>query len=136
MTIQIEEAIGLGRTVRQHDARTNITYVYEVIEAHYDPDKKQARSKRKLIGKLDENGNVIPTGPKGRPKGSTQENSEKATANLTRYYKDLLNEKDADIKQKSAENNLLSEKLKEAEKTLQRYKSAIKASEKIWAGLA
>ena len=84
----------------------------------------------------DENGNVIPTGPKGRPKGSTQENSEKATANLTRYYKDLLNEKDAVIQQKSAENNLLSEKLKEAEKTLQRYKSAVKASEKIWAGLA
>ena len=83
----------MGRTVRQHDARTNITYVYEVIEAHYDPDKKQARSKRK-------------------------------------------NEKDAVIQQKSAENNLLSEKLKEAEKTLQRYKSAVKASEKIWAGLA
>ena len=125
----------MNRTVRQHDARTNITYVYEVLEAHYDPDKKQARSKRRLIGKLDENGNMIPTGPKGRPKGSTQSNAETATANVTRYYKELLKEKDAIIQQKKDESAVLLEKLKEAEKNLQRYKSAIRAAEKIWADL-
>lgn len=47
--------------------KTGITYVYEQT-AIWNKEKKQARPKRKLIGKLDENGNVVPTGGKGRPR--------------------------------------------------------------------
>ena len=125
----------MNRTVRQHDTRTNTTYIYEVIETHYDHDKKQARSKRKLIGKLDENGNLIPTGARGRPKGSTQSNSVTAAAKATSYYKQLLKEKDEIIQQMKDENGVLSEKLKEAEKNLQKYKDALKAMQKIWADM-
>ena len=50
-----------------------VTYVYS-SESYYDPDKKQSRSKRKLIGKVDpETGEVVPTGKRGRKK-STAEN--------------------------------------------------------------
>ena len=44
------------KIVKQYDPRVKTTYVYEVLESHYDPSKKQTRSTRKLIGKLDEAG--------------------------------------------------------------------------------
>ena len=54
--------------IKQYHQDTNTTYVYE-SEYYYDKDKKQSRSKRKLIGKIDEEtGNVIPTGKRGRKK--------------------------------------------------------------------
>ena len=44
------------------------SYVYE-SEYYYDKDKKQSRSRRKLIGKIDEEtGNIVPTGKRGRKK--------------------------------------------------------------------
>ena len=47
--------------VYQHDKRSGITYVYE-SESYWDKEKKQSRSKRRLIGKLDkETGEIIPT---------------------------------------------------------------------------
>lgn len=53
--------------IKTFNKATGITYVYE-SEAYWDPEKKQSRSRRKLIGKLDENGDVVPTGKHGRPK--------------------------------------------------------------------
>ena len=56
--------------VRQYHKDTNTTYVYE-SEYYYDQDKKQSRSKRRLIGKIDEDtGQIIPTGKRGRKKKS------------------------------------------------------------------
>lgn len=49
------------------DKRVGITYVYD-SESYYDAEHHQSRSHRKLIGKIDpETGEMIPTGPKGRP---------------------------------------------------------------------
>jgi uncharacterized iron-regulated membrane protein len=45
--------------VTQYHRDTDTTYVYE-SESYYDPSRKQSRSRRKLIGKLDkETGEVI-----------------------------------------------------------------------------
>jgi hypothetical protein len=45
----------------QKDKRVGITYAYE-NESYWDKDKQQPRSKRKLIGRLDEeSGNIVPT---------------------------------------------------------------------------
>ena len=53
--------------VYQPDKRSGITYVYESIST-WDKEKKQSRSKRKLIGRLDkETGEIVPTD--GRMKG-------------------------------------------------------------------
>ena len=47
--------------INQFDKRSGITYVYESI-SYWDKEKKQPRSKRKLIGKRDpDTGEIIPT---------------------------------------------------------------------------
>ena len=47
--------------IHQKDKRSGITYVYE-SKSVWDKEKKQSRSKRTLIGRLDEaTGEVIPT---------------------------------------------------------------------------
>jgi len=49
------------KVIYQKDKRSNITYAYE-NEAHWDKEKKQSRSKRRLIGRLDEeSGKIIKT---------------------------------------------------------------------------
>jgi hypothetical protein len=46
-------------TVLQHDKRSGITYAYN-SEAYWNTEKKQARSKRTLIGRLDpQTGKII-----------------------------------------------------------------------------
>ena len=61
--------------VKQHHADTDTTYVYS-SEYYWDPEKKQSRSKRRVIGKIDpETGEIVPTGKRrGRPKKSVPEN--------------------------------------------------------------
>ena len=51
--------------VKQYHKDTDTTYVYE-SESYYDPEKKQSRSRRRVIGKIDkETGEIIPTGRRG-----------------------------------------------------------------------
>ena len=55
--------------VHQLDKRSGITYVYEST-SYWDKEKKQARSHRKLIGRLDpETGKVLPTDGRGHKRG-------------------------------------------------------------------
>ena len=51
--------------VKSTNKKTGITYVYE-SESYWDPQLKQPRNHRKLIGKLDDAGNIVPTGKPGR----------------------------------------------------------------------
>ena len=52
--------------VNQLDKRSGITYVYESV-SYWDKEKKQPRSKRKLVGRLDpETGDIIPTDGRGK----------------------------------------------------------------------
>ncbi len=61
--------------VHCRDPRTGIVYVYS-SESYWDKEAKKKRERRKLIGKMDENGNVIPTnGKPGRPKKQKEEAS-------------------------------------------------------------
>lgn len=47
--------------IKQHDKRSGHTYFYESI-SYWDPEKKQSRAKRTMIGKLDPNtGEMVPT---------------------------------------------------------------------------
>jgi hypothetical protein len=47
--------------IYQTDKRVGITYAYEST-SYWDKDKKQPRSRRKLIGRLDEkSGEIVPT---------------------------------------------------------------------------
>lgn len=59
--------------IKQYHKDTNTTYVYEST-SYWDTEKQQSRSKRRVIGKLDPvTGEVIPTGKRGRKKGSASE---------------------------------------------------------------
>lgn len=52
--------------VRQYHKDTDTTYVYE-SESYWDPEKKQSRSRRRLIGKVDPaTGEIVPCGKRGR----------------------------------------------------------------------
>ena len=61
----------MSSIIKKFNKQTGITYVYE-SESYWDKEKKQPRSRRKLIGKIDgETGEIVPTGGRGnRKKGS------------------------------------------------------------------
>jgi hypothetical protein len=58
--------------VFQKDKRAGITYAYE-NRAYWDKEKKQSRSKRELIGRVDpETGEIVPTAGRRRNGGASQ----------------------------------------------------------------
>jgi len=106
--------------VHHKDKRTGVTYVYE-SESYWDKEKKQPRSKRTLIGKLDEaTGEIVPTGKSGRRKALTKETNitEDAATPITDQI-NLLVEKDAIIKSLKAENAALKKEKQEILRTLE-----------------
>ncbi|MET1248785.1 hypothetical protein ABWW58_08375 [Sporolactobacillus sp. STCC-11] len=57
--------------IRQKDKRSGLTYAYE-SESYWDKEKKQPRSRRKLIGRVDEKtGEIIPTDGRGKRRRQT-----------------------------------------------------------------
>jgi hypothetical protein len=63
--------------VHCRDPRTGIVYVYS-SESYWDKEAKKKKERRKLIGKMDENGNMIPTnGRPGRPKKQREDPASK-----------------------------------------------------------
>ena len=62
--------------IKQYHKDTDTTYVYEST-SYWDPEKKQSRSKRRCIGKIDpETGEMVPTGKKGRKAKETEDMSD------------------------------------------------------------
>ncbi|MCL1790302.1 MAG: BlaI/MecI/CopY family transcriptional regulator [Peptococcaceae bacterium] len=62
--------------IYQHDARSGITYAYESV-SYWDKEKKQSRSKRTLIGRVDEEtGEIVPTDGRRRKKNETSHGKE------------------------------------------------------------
>ena len=54
----------MSSIIFQYDKRSGITYAYEST-SYYEKEKKQPRSKRKYLGRVDEkNGEIIPTSRK------------------------------------------------------------------------
>ena len=97
--------------VKLKDKISGTTYVYE-SESYWDKEKKQPRSRRNLIGKLDEEtGEIIPTGKSGRKKDSSQKpegtNSPEPVTNCIK----VIAEKEEQIRVLKAQNQaLLKEK--------------------------
>lgn len=61
----------MSSIIKHKDKRTGIIYCYEST-SYWDKERKQPRSRRRLIGKLDpETGEIVPTGAKGRPRKET-----------------------------------------------------------------
>ena len=83
--------------VKLKDKRTGTTYIYE-SESYWDKEKKQPRSRRKLIGKLDEEtGEIVPTGKSGRKKSSKTETAENSSTDLAAQHIRIIAEKEEQI---------------------------------------
>jgi len=97
--------------VKQKDKRTGTTYVYE-SKSYWDKDKQQPRSKRTLIGKLDEQtGEVVPTDGRGKKRTAKEKASFEDTALFSRQNQRLM-EKDILISQLTSQNKFLEKELK------------------------
>lgn len=94
--------------IKQYHKDTNTTYVYE-SESYWDPELKQARSKRRCIGKIDpETGEMVPTGKRGRKKNTKEkETGSDEYASLLSMYEES-----------KKENLMLSAKVASLEKEL------------------
>lgn len=110
--------------VKNKDKRTGITYVYE-SESYWDKEKQQPRSRRTLIGKLnDETGEIIPTDGRGRRRKSAAGSKEGKTTLVseTKELNDLIKEKDILIKTLQVENQKLKT---EKERLIKQLKSIV-----------
>ena len=107
--------------IKQYHKDTDTTYVYESI-SYWDEEKKQSRSKRRVIGKLDpDTGEIIPTGKRGRKRKEEEPlpARESMDSELRQLYEESqsairqlrmeLEQKDKAVKTLTAENERLSE---------------------------
>lgn len=63
-----DKGVNMAAIVHQKDKRSGITYAYESV-SYWDKEKKQSRSRRKLIGRVDpDKGEITPTDGRGRKK--------------------------------------------------------------------
>ena len=74
---------------KQTNKKTGITYLFEQ-ESYWVPDLKQSRSRRRCLGKYNENGELVTTGKRGRtPKNAKEQASSSSDlAKLTRQLED------------------------------------------------
>ena len=109
--------------VKIHNKARGVTYVYE-SHSYWDKELKQPRSNRKLIGKVDpETGETIPTGKRGRQKGSTNREPGKVSHGVTPSSVSL--DQSALITKKDAQIRDLKKQLADANKEITRYKRLI-----------
>ena len=105
--------------VKLKDKRSGTTYVYE-SESYWDKEKKQPRSCRKLIGKLDEEtGEIIPIGKSGRKKSSGRKQEENDSPEPITEHIRVIAEKDEQIRLLKAENRALIKEKQEVLKALE-----------------
>ena len=99
--------------VYQTNKKTGITYAYESV-SYWDKEKKQPRSKRQYIGRVDpETGEII----RKQDKGNRQQNTSGLSEDNDRLQA-LLDEKDAVIAS-------LKDEIENLEKELSQKKEAI-----------
>ena len=105
--------------VKLKDKRSGTVYVYE-SESYWDKEKGQPRNKRKLIGKLDEAGNIVPTGRGGRQKSVQDAEAQTAVQEEIRNLKEKLQQSEQDIRERDLKISLLEKQKKETETMLKK----------------
>ena len=105
--------------VKLKDKRSGTVYVYE-SESYWDKEKGQPRNKRKLIGKLDEAGNIVPTGKSRRQKPTSDAESQKPVQEEIRGLEEKLQKAERDIRERDLKISLLEKQKKETEAILKK----------------
>lgn len=82
----------------------------QICILYWDKDKKQPRCRRKLLGRVDENGNIVPTGRRGRkPKTETAAKVVPTEASQAAELEQSLAETRKQLADARAENQSLAE---------------------------
>ena len=101
--------------VYQTNKQTGIKYAYESI-SYWDKDKKQARSKRKYIGRVDpETGEIITSEHKKSSTANAGRNGDDASALIISKLQEELAEKNSQIDMLKNELGNLTAKYKKAD---------------------
>ena len=114
--------------IKQYHKDTDTTYVYE-SESYWDPELKQARSKRHCIGKIDtETGEMVPTGKRGRKKATKEpETASDKYSSLLSMYEESQKENRA----LSAKVTSLERELADAVRQIRKLQATAQKIEKL-----
>ena len=111
----------MASIVYQIDKKTGAKYAFESV-SFWDKDKKQPRSKRKYLGKVDpETGEIIPS--RGRTVHSEEKASEETTI-LPALYKEI-EERDRTIKELRRDLDEVTEKYNQLLTTVQKIREMV-----------
>ena len=111
----------MASIVYQIDKKTGAKYAFESV-SYWDKDKKQPRSKRRYLGKVDpETGEIIPS--RGRTVHSEEKASEE-TAILPALYKEI-EERDRTIKELRRDLDEVTEKYNQLLTTVQKIRAMV-----------
>ncbi len=118
----------MASIVKLRDKRSGAIYVYE-SESYWDKEKQQPRSKRKLIGRLDEEtGEVVPTDGRGRKRKDQNKTEETAgrdeVLNEKKALLDTIERQEADIKELKLRISALQEEKRQLLEELKRVMDA------------
>ena len=111
----------MASIVYQIDKKTGAKYAFESV-SYWDKGKKQPRSKRKYLGKVDpETGEIIPS--RGRTVHSEEKASEETTI-LPALYKEI-EERDRTIKELRRDLDEVTEKYNQLLTTVQKIRAMV-----------
>lgn len=120
----------MASIIKKLNKQTGVTYVYE-SESYWDKEKKQPRSKRKLIGRIDEEtGEIVPTGGRGKTK-------KREAADVSQMVSDdealkaLCLEQEKLLQQKDEELSALKKQVMELTLTVNEYKRRLSKIEEL-----
>ena len=121
----------MASIIKKLDKQTGITYVYE-SESYWDKEKKQPRSKRKLIGKIDEQtGEIVPTGGrKGRRRNELTQSPQTACTDGN-TLKALCAEQAEELCRKEEEISSLKKQILELTLSVTEYKRRLLKIEEL-----
>ena len=120
----------MASIIKKYNKQTGVTYVYE-SESYWDKEKKQPRSRRKLIGKLDpETGEIVPTGGRGnRKKQKLTENPENLSPD--KNLEALCMEQAEQLRQEEREITALKKQVMELTLSVNEYKRRLSKIEEL-----
>lgn len=119
----------MASIIKKLNKQTGVTYVYE-SESYWDKEKKQPRSRRKLIGKIDDaTGEIIPTGGRGVRK---KENlTDVSAVPADRELAVLCQEQAQQLRQKETEILSLKKQILELTLTVKEYQRRLSKIEEL-----
>ena len=120
----------MSSIIKKLNKQTGVTYVYE-SESYWDKEKKQPRSRRKLVGRIDEEtGEIVPTGGRGnRRKKKLTDIPENVSPG--RNLEALCMEQAEQIRQDEAEIDVLKKQVMELTLSVNDYKRRLSKIEEL-----